>query len=43
MIMERFKIDAGQAFGLLKRLSHSSSTPVAEITQRLVQADHPPQ
>lgn len=42
MIMERFKIDAGHAFGLLKRLSQSSNTPVAEIAQCLVYGDHAP-
>jgi transcriptional regulator with GAF, ATPase, and Fis domain len=36
MIMERFDVDAVQAFELLKRLSQSSNTPVAEIAHRLV-------
>jgi len=42
MIMERFNIDAVQAFELLKRLSQNSNAPVAEIARRLVYADHPP-
>ena len=42
MIMERFNVDAVQAFELLKRLSQTSNAPVAEIARRLVHADHPP-
>jgi AmiR/NasT family two-component response regulator len=42
VIMERFNIDAAQAFELLKGLSQTSNAPVAEIARRLVYADHPP-
>jgi transcriptional regulator with GAF, ATPase, and Fis domain len=42
MIMERFNIDATQAFELLKRLSQTSNAPVAEVARGLVHADHPP-
>ena len=41
MIMERFKIDSVQAFELLKRLSQSSNTPVAEVAEQLVESEHP--
>lgn len=37
MIMERFGIDAVQAFDLLKRLSQSSNTPLAAIATQLVE------
>lgn len=40
-LMERFQIDAGAAFQLIKRLSQESNTPVVEIAQRLVEADYP--
>ncbi|CAJ1507859.1 GAF and ANTAR domain-containing protein [[Mycobacterium] holstebronense] len=36
MLMERFDIDALQAFELLKRLSQTSNTPLAEVAQQLV-------
>jgi hypothetical protein len=39
MIMERFSIDAVQAFELLKRLSQSSNTPVVEVAGQLVDAE----
>jgi hypothetical protein len=42
MVMERFNVDARQAFELLKRLSQTSNVPVAEIAKQLVYADHPP-
>lgn len=35
MIMERFDIDAVQAFELLKRLSQNSNTPLFDVAQRL--------
>jgi GAF domain-containing protein len=41
MIMERFHIDAVQAFELLSRLSQNSNTPVAEIARQLVEAEFP--
>lgn len=39
MAMERFKIDATQAFDLLKRLSQSSNTPLTRIAAELVRAE----
>jgi GAF domain-containing protein len=39
MIMERFKIDAVQAFELLKRLSQSSNTPLASVARQLVETE----
>jgi hypothetical protein len=39
LIMERFGVDAVQAFDLLRQLSQDSNTPVAEVAQRLVK-DH---
>lgn len=39
MIMERFGVDAAQAFDLLKRLSQSSNTPLARIAGELVEAE----
>lgn len=36
MLMERFDIDALQAFELLKHLSQSSNVPLAEVAQELV-------
>jgi GAF domain-containing protein len=39
MIMERFRIDAVQAFELLKRLSQSGNTPVVAVARQLVEAE----
>jgi transcriptional regulator with GAF, ATPase, and Fis domain len=39
MIMERFKIDAVQAFELLKRLSQCSNTPLAAVARQLVESE----
>jgi putative methionine-R-sulfoxide reductase with GAF domain len=41
IIMERFNIDAVQAFELLKRLSQESNTAVTQISRRLIDADRP--
>jgi GAF domain-containing protein len=41
MIMERFHIDAVQAFELLSRLSQNSNTAVAEIARHLVETEFP--
>ena len=41
MIMERFQIDAVEAFDLLRQLSQQSNIPVAGISRSLVEADHP--
>jgi transcriptional regulator with GAF, ATPase, and Fis domain len=40
MIMERFKIDAVQAFELLKRLSQSSNTALAVVAHQLIESEH---
>ena len=39
MIMERFKIDAVQAFELLKRLSQTTNTPLVEVARHLVESE----
>lgn len=39
MVMERFTIDAVQAFELLKRLSQNSNTPLIEVARQLVEAE----
>jgi GAF domain-containing protein len=39
MLMERFKIDAVQAFELLKRLSQTSNTVLAALARQLVEAE----
>jgi GAF domain-containing protein len=36
MIMERYRIDAEQAFDMLKRLSQDSNTPLVRVAQSLV-------
>jgi hypothetical protein len=41
MLMERYHIDAGEAFNLLRKLSQQSNIPVTQISRRLVEADHP--
>jgi transcriptional regulator with GAF, ATPase, and Fis domain len=41
MIMERFKINAVQAFELLKRLSQNSNTAVAVVARELVESEWP--
>jgi transcriptional regulator with GAF, ATPase, and Fis domain len=41
MLMERFKIDAVQAFELLKRLSQGSNEPLASVARQLVDSEHP--
>jgi hypothetical protein len=41
MIMERFNVNAVEAFELLRKLSQTSNTPVAEVARRLVDAEHP--
>ena len=42
MIMERFDIDAVQAFELLRKLSQDTNTPLARLAADLVHKDHPP-
>ncbi|MGB6210042.1 GAF and ANTAR domain-containing protein [Mycobacterium sp.] len=41
MIMERFKIDALQAFELLKRLSQTVNTPLVQVARHLVKSERP--
>jgi AmiR/NasT family two-component response regulator len=42
VIMERFAIDAVQAFALLTRLSQDSNTKLLDIAKRVVENDVPP-
>jgi GAF domain-containing protein len=42
MIMERFDIDAVQAFELIRKLSQDTNTPLAKLAADLVHKDHPP-
>jgi GAF domain-containing protein len=41
MLMERFKIDAVQAFELLKRLSQGSNRQLATVARELVESERP--
>ncbi|ORM33822.1 GAF and ANTAR domain-containing protein [Williamsia sp. 1135] len=41
MIMERFRVDAVQAFNLLVKLSQDSNTPVAKLSAQLVELGPP--
>ncbi|MHC9294930.1 GAF and ANTAR domain-containing protein [Mycobacterium sp. LTG2003] len=41
MMMERYKIDAVQAFEVLKRLSQSSNTPLVDVAHEVIQSEHP--
>lgn len=41
MLMERFNIDAMQAFELLKRLSQDGNIALVDVARRLVNVDHP--
>ncbi|OBF53286.1 response regulator receiver protein [Mycobacterium sp. 852002-50816_SCH5313054-b] len=41
VIMERFKLDAVEAFELLSRLSQNSNTKVIEIARSLIDTEHP--
>jgi AmiR/NasT family two-component response regulator len=40
VIMERFGIDAVQAFALLTRLSQDQNTKLLDIAKRVVEAQH---
>lgn len=42
ILMERFDVDATQAFDLLRRLSQETNTPLVEVAERLVDIEHPP-
>lgn len=41
MLIERHGLDSSKAFDLLRQLSQESNVPVAQIAQKLVEADHP--
>lgn len=41
MLMERYHIDAGQAFDVLKQLSQSSNTPLVDVAREIVTAERP--
>jgi AmiR/NasT family two-component response regulator len=41
VFIERFRIDAGEAFQLLVRLSQESNTPVAQVARALVEGSDP--
>jgi AmiR/NasT family two-component response regulator len=41
MIMERYRVDAGQAFEMLKQLAQQSNTKLVEFSQRLINAEFP--
>lgn len=41
MLMERFAIDALQAFEILRTLSQDTNMPLAQVATELVAADHP--
>jgi hypothetical protein len=43
VLMERFNIDADMAFTMLSKLSQQMNVKVADISQRLINTDHPPQ
>jgi transcriptional regulator with GAF, ATPase, and Fis domain len=41
MIMERYDLDAGQAFELLRKLSQNENIRIADIARKLIEKDHP--
>lgn len=41
ILMERFDLDSVGAFNLLKRISQESNTPVAQLAEKLISAEHP--
>jgi hypothetical protein len=41
MLMERYDIDAAEAFTLLRKLSQNSNTRVEIVAARLIEVDHP--
>ncbi len=40
-LMERFGIDAGEAFETLKQMSQESNTQIIHVAQRIVSSDRP--
>ena len=43
MIMERYSVDAVQAFGVLRKLSQDSNVPLIKIATEMVESAHPQQ
>jgi GAF domain-containing protein len=41
MVMERFTIDAVQAFELLRRLSQDTNTPLVDVARQIIDAERP--
>lgn len=41
MIMERYALDAVQAFDLLAKLSQQQNVPLHRVARDLVESDHP--
>lgn len=39
--MERFNIDAVEAFELLTRLSQQSNTKLIDLAEKLIESEHP--
>lgn len=42
MLMERYSIDAAAAFGLLRRLSQETNTPLISVAEQVIQTSHKP-
>ena len=42
MLMERYSIDAVAAFGLLRRLSQETNTPLISVAEQVIQTSHKP-
>ncbi|GGF18883.1 GAF and ANTAR domain-containing protein [Williamsia phyllosphaerae] len=41
ILMERYTVDADQAFAMLKQISQTSNTKLVELARRLIDIDHP--
>lgn len=41
MLMERFDVDAAEAFQLLVKVSQNANVPVEQIARKLIEIDHP--
>ncbi|GAA1458542.1 GAF and ANTAR domain-containing protein [Williamsia maris] len=41
ILMERYTVDADQAFDMLKQISQTSNTKLVELARRLIDIDHP--
>ena len=42
MLMERFGVDAAEAFQLLVKVSQNANIPVEQVSRKLIAIDHPP-